>query len=384
MSQADDLAAIHSYITGQQPVTSKAAVLQQDWRQWYEPLTWWQKNMDADIPAVARRKRDDYNAANGSAIVQTAQGSQVIRVAPSLSSPYVPSAPQPTIRKGSTGDAVKIWQNVVGASPVDGKYGGGTEALTKAWQKARALTPDGVVGAASWARALKEYQAGGGPATDSTAAVRQAASLAAATVGKPPAVITSGAKPTIKKGSSGAAVKEWQAFIGATPVDGKFGGGTDSLTRAWQKARNLTADGVVGPASWARAQTEYQAGKNPAAAAALLVSQAANKAAATKATPAAQKAAAQTTVKKAVVAAAKEAAKPASSPPVVTTSLAKLPAKAAKKTAAAVTATTAAITSTTAGLPLWGKVALLATLGSAGLYAIHQAATSKPHRHHAH
>lgn len=57
-----------------------------------------------------------------------------------------------TIRLGSTGPDVAAWQVIVGAK-ADGAFGQATEAATKAWQKARGLVADGVVGAKSWALA---------------------------------------------------------------------------------------------------------------------------------------------------------------------------------------------------------------------------------------
>lgn len=54
-----------------------------------------------------------------------------------------------TIKKGSKGKAVKVWQVIVGAT-VDGNFGSGTESTTKTWQKVHGLTPDGIVGAKSW------------------------------------------------------------------------------------------------------------------------------------------------------------------------------------------------------------------------------------------
>jgi hypothetical protein len=79
---------------------------------------------------------------------------------------------------------------------------------------------------------------------------------------KPTAATTlTGTHPTIKQGSSGPAVKEWQAFLGTT-ADGNFGTNTKALTIAWQKKWNtlphstgmsLTADGVVGPKTWTAA-----------------------------------------------------------------------------------------------------------------------------------
>lgn len=55
--------------------------------------------------------------------------------------------------------------------------------------------------------------------------------------------------PTIKKGSTGKAVKIWQIIVGVEP-DGDFGKNTLKATKAFQKAHGLEVDGVVGPKSW--------------------------------------------------------------------------------------------------------------------------------------
>jgi hypothetical protein len=57
-----------------------------------------------------------------------------------------------TIKRGSTGESVRLWQKIIGA-PVDGVFGARTEGLTKAWQLQHGLTPDGVVGPATWTAA---------------------------------------------------------------------------------------------------------------------------------------------------------------------------------------------------------------------------------------
>lgn len=67
-----------------------------------------------------------------------------------------------------------------------------------------------------------------------------------------PGTLPQGARPTIRQGSRGAAVSEWQKIIGVS-VDGNFGPNTAAATRAWQAARGLEADGVVGSASWGAA-----------------------------------------------------------------------------------------------------------------------------------
>lgn len=59
-----------------------------------------------------------------------------------------------TIKKGSKGTAVKIWQIIVGVEP-DGNFGPATETATKNWQKKNGLSMDGVVGPKSWKAGLE-------------------------------------------------------------------------------------------------------------------------------------------------------------------------------------------------------------------------------------
>jgi hypothetical protein len=59
-------------------------------------------------------------------------------------------------------------------------------------------------------------------------------------------------RPMIRRGSSGAAVAEWQRIIGVDD-DGKFGPATDAATRKWQADHGLDVDGIVGPKTWASA-----------------------------------------------------------------------------------------------------------------------------------
>ncbi len=76
-------------------------------------------------------------------------------------------------------------------------------------------------------------------------------------------VIPPGPRPTLRQGMTPAnqtasvvqAIKEWQTFLKIKP-DGNFGSGTKASTVAWQKPRGLTPDGIVGPLTWTRAQTE--------------------------------------------------------------------------------------------------------------------------------
>ncbi len=64
------------------------------------------------------------------------------------------------------------------------------------------------------------------------------------------------ARPTLRRGASGDAVREvqqrlrdWGYYEGA--VDGKFGSQTEQAVRFFQSRNGLTVDGVVGPQTWA-------------------------------------------------------------------------------------------------------------------------------------
>ena len=75
--------------------------------------------------------------------------------------------------------------------------------------------------------------------------------------------------PTIKKGDKGTWVANWQHILitdglDLSPygADGQFGASTDSHTKTWQKAEGLVADGIVGPATWAKALEDGREAKS--------------------------------------------------------------------------------------------------------------------------
>ena len=65
-------------------------------------------------------------------------------------------------------------------------------------------------------------------------------------------------QPTLKLGSTGDAIKALQqglktwfpSYAGALVVDGQFGAKTETSVKEFQRRSGLTADGVVGPATW--------------------------------------------------------------------------------------------------------------------------------------
>ena len=68
--------------------------------------------------------------------------------------PVTTIQPYPTIKKGSRGPTVAKWQRMIGVD-ADGNFGSMTDAVTRQWQKDHGLAGDGVVGVATWAKALE-------------------------------------------------------------------------------------------------------------------------------------------------------------------------------------------------------------------------------------
>jgi peptidoglycan hydrolase-like protein with peptidoglycan-binding domain len=128
------------------------------------------------------------------------------------------AAAYPTLSTGSAGANVTSLQYLLTArgysTAADGDYGSGTQAAVSAFQSAAGLSADGVAGPATFA-----------------------------------ALVT-----TVRQGSSGAAVQALQVQLvkhgSSIATDGDFGPATDGAVRSFQSAHGLTADGVVGPATW--------------------------------------------------------------------------------------------------------------------------------------
>ncbi len=152
----------------------------------------------------------------------------------------------PILKQGSTGPFVVQWQNIL-KTTADGKFGPQTASLTKTFQALKGLSADGIVGPNTWKAGLASIAA---PTTPGP--VISVPGLPPVTL---PPVISgpiSNAMPTIRQGSTGTAVKTWQAIVGV-PVDGQFGPQTATATRAWQAKNGLVADGIVGPQTWTKA-----------------------------------------------------------------------------------------------------------------------------------
>ncbi|MGB8964060.1 MAG: peptidoglycan-binding protein [Candidatus Cybelea sp.] len=139
-----------------------------------------------------------------------------------------------TISLGSTGSDVKRLQRVLARhllwnpfGPITGTFDTGLETAVKNFQSSQGLTPDGIVGPATWA-ALPSYR-------EASPELRQGS--------KGPGVAW------LQKALSGAdVVVEFTPYGGA--IDGIFGPVTDASVRALQTWAGITVDGIVGDDTW--------------------------------------------------------------------------------------------------------------------------------------
>jgi peptidoglycan hydrolase-like protein with peptidoglycan-binding domain len=112
----------------------------------------------------------------------------------------------------------------VPVGPVDGDFGPMTTAAVKRFQTSRGLPVDGIVGTGTW-NALRSSAPGPTP---------------------------SGAASELRMGDLGADVEKVQRALekhgfDVGGVDGSFGNSTRSAVVRFQRAKGLSADGVVGP-----------------------------------------------------------------------------------------------------------------------------------------
>ena len=159
--------------------------------------------------------------------------------------------PGTALREGASGQNVRLVQfwlkiartvyTALNNPSVDGKFGPSTRRAVAAFQRYFGLSDDGVVGRTTWNKLREVY-------TDI------ANDLLAENLrpGEFPGVL--------RRGASGRAVRELQYYlylmhaydpaVPAVTIDGQFGSSTEAAVRAYQRLAGLTADGVVGRATW--------------------------------------------------------------------------------------------------------------------------------------
>ncbi len=150
--------------------------------------------------------------------------------APTRRTPAVcgPTADRPRYRslhRGDQGTPVRVAQCLLRATghysgEAGGSYGRETRAATKAFQRDRGLRATGRVDDRTWT-----------------------------------ALLAGGARPVLKRGSEGSAVRRVQraltaALPGTVAVHGHFGPGTVNAVRRYQARHGLRVSGVVSPGTW--------------------------------------------------------------------------------------------------------------------------------------
>ena len=170
---------------------------------------------------------------------------------------YTPSYPGTPLRVGSSGPSVvqaQVMLNRVGQNypaipriATDGIYGERTEAAVRRFQEIFDLSPDGVIGEATWYQLVRLY-----------VGVTNLAELESQ--GQTFYAINWQAPNNLQSGSRGQKVSQLQYMLNVMaeyvpsipPVaeDGIFGPRTREAVIAFQRFAGLQEDGIVGPQTW--------------------------------------------------------------------------------------------------------------------------------------
>ena len=175
------------------------------------------------------------------------------------------SYPGYPLRLGSVGEEVfwlqaglnRIGRNypAIPAIPTTGVYDEATREAVRAFQRIFALTPDGIVGKATWYRVLRIYVG----VTNLSELASLGYQLYAPHFEFP---------GTLRLGDSGGSVQilqymlallsEYSNALLPIQADGLFGPSTQEAVRIFQGLYGLPTDGVVGPATWEAIHSSYQ------------------------------------------------------------------------------------------------------------------------------
>ncbi len=168
------------------------------------------------------------------------------------------SAPTVPLRLGSANDAVRVAQirlNRISANypsipkiaRSDGIFGTDTEAAVRRFQEIFSLTPDGVIGKATWYRIQNVY-----------IGVKKLNALRSEGIRLEE--VTKQYPSLLQVGSEGNGVANLQYFLSylsgfyetipSVTVDGSFGESTRQAVQAAQRTFGLTPDGIVGERTW--------------------------------------------------------------------------------------------------------------------------------------
>lgn len=176
------------------------------------------------------------------------------------------SYPGTPLRNGSTGLDVqtiqtylnRIRQNYPAIPAITdeaGTFGSSTQNAVTAFQRIFGLSPDGIVGKSTWYKISSLYTS----VTRLSDLDSEGSTLGIGTV--PPSSV-------LRQGSSGQdvitlqyllnVIAEYYPAVPAPAQDGVFGSGTQQSVIAFQRAMQLTPDGMVGPLTWRTLYEVYQ------------------------------------------------------------------------------------------------------------------------------
>lgn len=121
----------------------------------------WQRKFGGSMDQFRADVKAMLGLVEGSTVVSTPEKPQQEAKAPATTTTQTASGviTMKTLRKGDKGTQVKVLQwllneNGYNAGAVDGIFGSGTQAAVKAFQKAKGLAVDGVVGKNTWTKLL--------------------------------------------------------------------------------------------------------------------------------------------------------------------------------------------------------------------------------------
>lgn len=176
------------------------------------------------------------------------------------------SVPTVPLRLGSGGDDVRRLQirlNRISSnypaipkiSPADGFFGGETDAAVREFQRIFNLTPDGVVGRATWYSVLRIYNS-----------VKRLAELNSEGIALEE--VSKQFPEVLELGSTGSGVRLLQYFLAYTSlfvpeipapgIDGIFGTETEQAVRSFQQAYSLPITGIVDETTWNELYNAYR------------------------------------------------------------------------------------------------------------------------------
>lgn len=183
-----------------------------------------------------------------------------------------------TLRTGSQGVEVFELQAALKLlgyynGPVNGVYGDSTARAVSLFQQAAGLKPDGIVGTATWRRLFpatpaavaassssdNSAEVGSFPVPSTTRRSAESLDTSTRTASTSPVAASSQPKtvefPILRLGMEGPAVSRLQERLRTLgfykdSVDGVFGVSTQAAVKAAQQRFKLSADGIVGAATW--------------------------------------------------------------------------------------------------------------------------------------